>query len=231
MKKYYESVSCRKIDEGFAVFLDAAPARTALGLPVAAPTQALGEAIAQEWQAQGDVIRKETMPLTQLASMAVDLSGHRGAMMADILAYGDTDLICYRAGDAPGLNEQQALKLDPVIGWVEERFGIALKITDGVMPVKQPPENRMKLMAAISDFDDWQLAALAAAVKALGSLVLALAFMEGHVNGETAFALSHLEEEYETNDWGKDEEKEKRLRHLKGEIEAVERFKLLLGVG
>ena len=228
MKKQYKSVECELSGENYAVLLDRTPALTPLGTPYIIKSKALAQAIAAEWQAQGDVIVKNTMPLCQLACVALDMAAkNSGELCADILPYAETDLVCYRAGDIPALAQKQTQLLDPVIGWAEAAFGIALKIADGVMPVRQPPENKVKLLAVLSGLDEWKLAALAVAVKSLGSFVLGLALVKGRMDAQTAFTLSHLDEAYETEQWGADEEKDKRLHLLRQEIANVERLLFL----
>jgi len=229
MKKLYKSVSYEKVLSGFALRFDGKPARTPAGNPFILQGEALALAVTKEWQGQGETLRKDTMPLAQLACVAIDLAGaRREEVIADILPYGETDLVCYRAGDIPALAKEQAEMLDPIMAWAGGRFGITLHVTHDMMPIAQPEGNKAKLAQALSGYDDWRLAALAASVKALGSLVLALALTEGHINAEEAFHLSHLEESYETRQWGDDEEKENRMRRLKEDIAATERFLSLL---
>jgi chaperone required for assembly of F1-ATPase len=136
--------------------------------------------------------------------------------------------VCYRAGNAPALLQRQGEMLDPVLAWAKAHFGVELNVTDGVMPVSQPAANRARLKDKMNEYDHWKFAALTAGAKPLGSLILALALIEGRIDAATAFDLSHLEEAYETDKWGADEEKEKRLKRLKEEISCVEEFLMLL---
>jgi chaperone required for assembly of F1-ATPase len=229
MVKRYKTVSCVKHAEKYAVLLDGKPARTPSGEPLLLPSQALAQAVAHEWQSQGKVIRKNTMPLTQIACIAIDLVGRQREKVAeDLLGYIDTDLVCFRAGDVPDLVRQQGELLDPVLAWAKERFGVQFLITGGVMPLRQPADIQEKLSRALASYDDWKLAALAAAVKPLGSLILGLALTEGHINAQAAFMLSQLEESYETARWGIDEEKEAKRLGLASEIESAERLLHLL---
>jgi chaperone required for assembly of F1-ATPase len=229
MKKIYKTVSCEITHSGLSLCLDGKSARTPAGNAFQIPTSALAEAVAEEWRAQGENVRKETMPLSHIASVAIDLAAKkRGEVIADILPYGDTDLVCYRAGDIPALKNQQSESLDPMVAWASKRFGVVLRVTDGVMPLAQPEDNKEKLAASLSSYDEWKLAVLACAVGPLGSLVLALALIEGYIDAETAFRLSQLEESYETEKWGEDEEKQIRTRNLRDTIVAVGRFLHLL---
>jgi chaperone required for assembly of F1-ATPase len=229
MKKPYKSADYKRHPSGAILVLDGRPARTPGGNEFLLPNEKLAQAVAREWQEQKDVIRKETMPLTQLACVALDLAApKRDAVLKDILPYGETDLICYRAGDTQELVREQALLLDPIVNWAQEHFGVTLNVTDGVMPVKQPAENKAKFADALAAYDAWKLAALAVSVKLLGSLVLGFAFVEKRIDAGEAFRLSHLEELFETRAWGEDEEKEAKLKKVRGELEAMERFLGLL---
>lgn len=228
-KKYYKSVSCEETPSGTTLCLDGKPARTPAGNSFVMHSTALARAVAEEWRSQGEIVRKEVMLLTQVACVAIDFAGQqREAVIADMLPYGGTDLICYRAGHIPQLAYSQAQLLDPIVAWAGERFGIALRMTEGIMPVEQPEDGKAKLAALLSAYDDWKLAAVAAVVKPLGSVILALALVEGRISAEEAFHLSHLEENFETGQWGGDEEKERRMQKLREEITAIEKYLRLL---
>src|SRR5579872_2791377 len=115
MKKAFKLATCGHLPGGYALLLDGKTARTPMGKPFVVQSAALGEAVALEWQAQGGAVRKETMPLTQTACIAIDLAvEQREEVLADLLAYAETDLICYRAGDVPALASRQKEILDPI---------------------------------------------------------------------------------------------------------------------
>jgi len=227
-ERKYKSVAYEKSAPGFALLLDGRIALTPLGNHYYIKSEALVKVISAEWSAQEKHIRRETMPLTQIASVAVDFAAvRREELCADLLSYSDTDLVCYRAGDVPALRRAQE-GLDSMITWAEGRFGISLVVTDGVMPVRQPPQNKEKLAQALFTYDDWRLAAIAVAAKPLSSLILALAFIEGVLDADAAFRLAHLEEIFETEKWGRDEEKESRMDKLKEDVAAVAEYLALL---
>jgi chaperone required for assembly of F1-ATPase len=136
--------------------------------------------------------------------------------------------VCYRAGNIPVLHKRQEELLSPIIAWAEHRFRIELTVTDELMPVLQSPANILKLRTALSEYDDWKLAVAASITKPLGSLILTLALTERHINAEDAFCFSHLEETYETEQWGEDEEKQTRMQKIKEEILAAEQFLICL---
>lgn len=213
----------------FGILLDGKSALTPLGMPLVLPHAALAEAIAQEWVEQENEIRKYTMPLTHIACVAIDVVGHkRNDVTDDILEYADTDLVCYRAGNIPELQQLQDALLNRVIQCVTEQLGIQLAITSDLMPVAQPIINKPILKKVFSRFSEWKLAGLISVTKSLGSLILAFALSENHITGAEAFRLSHLEEAYETECWGQDEEKSSSMLRMEQEILAVERYFSLL---
>ena len=82
---------------------------------------------------------------------------------------GSNDLLCYRATDS-ALRATEDTAWSPWTGWAEQRFGIALAITAGIMPVEQGPAVHAAFKTALEDMSDYTLAGLGVIVPALGSL-------------------------------------------------------------
>lgn len=223
-------LTIEKNSDDFGLILKNKPLRTPAGNALAVPCLSLAEALVAEWQGQGEKVNKSLLALTPIACVAVDLALHnREALLADVVPYIDTDLVCYRAGDCPELLEQQAALLAPLVEWIKEQHGIILHTTTSVMPIAQPAGNQERLRNILVGFPPFKLAAFAVAVKPLGSAVLALALVERRILAEDAFRLAHLEETYETEQWGADEEKEAYQAAKKKDVLAVGQFLSLLG--
>ena len=62
-----------------------------------------------------------------------------------------------------------------------------------------------------------------------GSAVLALAVALGRLTPEEAWALAHVDEDWQINKWGEDAEATARREHRWGEFEAACRMLKLLG--
>jgi chaperone required for assembly of F1-ATPase len=164
------------------------------------------------------------MFLTKCANTAIDrTAGHEEAVVESILAYAN-DLLCYRAEAPADLVARQSENWDPLLDWLEARFGVKLRIGTGIAHVEQEEAALAKLRAAIGAHDAFTLTALYAAATLCGSLVLALALAEGRLTAEEAFALSHLDERYQAEKWGTDGEAEKRARAMAAELDAAARF-------
>lgn len=207
-KRFYAEARTREEDGAWQLRLDGRPARTPQRNLLAAPTQALGAAIAAEWNAQGATIDPALMPVTRLANSALDgVAARMDEVRADILAYVGTDLLCYRAGQPEGLVERQAALWDPILAWAERRFGVRFVLAEGVMHVRQPERTLQALGDAIGALDDaFALTGLHMATTLTGSALIALAVMEGDLGVEDAWAAAHVDEDWNMQLWGEDEE-------------------------
>lgn len=222
MKRVYKEVSLVALPEGWQPALDGKPLRTPGGRALLLTRIALAEAIAAEWRAQGEEILPAAMPLTQLASTALDrIATARPAIVDQLVAYGASDLLCYRAGAPEDLVERQRRAWDPLLLWAEAALGAPLVTTTGVLPVAQPAASLERLRARLDGYDDFRLSGVQSAVAALGSLVLGLALAERHLSAEEAFALSQLDETYQSELWGLDREAEAARHSLFKDISAA----------
>jgi len=229
MKRFYQVAAVEPADGGFTVALDGKPVRTPAKAALTVASRALAAAIADEWQAQQGELKPAELPLTRLASTAIDLvTPRRAEVIAGIAKYAGTDLVCYRAAHPPELAERQHQAWQPLIDWAELRYEAPLHVTAGIVPRPQPETSLAAYEAAVAAQDDMTLAALNLATAACGSLVLALALLEGRIDAEAAFTLSQLEETYEIERWGEDAEQTQRRAALREDIALAERFFALL---
>jgi chaperone required for assembly of F1-ATPase len=202
MKRFYKEVS---VSAERGVLLDVRPVRTPRKALLTLPTQALAEAIATEWRAQGDEIKPETMRLSGLANSAIDLiAPDPKAFAAGLAAYGESDLLCYRADEPPELVTRQLAAWEPLLEWAQTRYDVTFTRVSGIMHKAQPAETITRLGAAISARDAFELAALSHIVTISGSLVIALAVLERQIEPDAAFDIAHLDELYQAEQWGED---------------------------
>ncbi len=229
MRRIYKVAAAVALEEGYGVTLDGKPLRTPAKRPLVAPVSALAEAIAEEWQAQGDTVDPYTMPMMRLTSIAIDLVAPRRAeILAELVNYAGTDLVCYRADHPPELIQRQRDTWQVLVDWATLRFDAPLTVTSGILPVSQPPATLSAFAAALEAYDAMRLTALHAVTTACGSLVIALALLENRLDAETAFAASQLDESYQIEKWGEDSEQAARRAGLREDIEAAARFAAFL---
>ena len=233
MKRFYKEVSLSALDGvGFEIHLDQRPVRTPLRNPLQIPGKTLAAAISEEWAAQDENIDVDTMPFTRIAATAVDrVRSDRAGYTDQIAAFAETDLVCYRAPAPSGLVVMQSRAWQPLLDWSRDTYGAMLKVTEGISPVEQNPEDVRRLRDALDDHDEFELAALSVATAASGSLVIALALAREHIDARAAFEACQLDESYQNAIWGVDPEAERRREILRADIEASARFLELLSAG
>ena len=217
------------VPAGYGVLLDGRLAKTPGRRDLIVPTAALATAVAAEWDAQQGEIRPVAMPLTGIAIRAIDrVAVEREAVVDQVASFATTDLVCYRAAHPPVLALRQQAVWQPLIDWAVLRYDAPLAVTVGVIPSGQPAASLRALAAAVAEQGDFSLAALHAATVASGSLIIALALFEGHLDPAEAFAASQLDESFQIEAWGEDAEQAERRQALAEEIEVAARFVSLL---
>ena len=147
------------------------------------------------------------MPLTAIAYAAIDrVKAARDEIIEETAAFAGSDLLCYRAAEPDELVTRQKTMWDPFIDWAEERFGVNMVLTEGVIPVEQPQHSLQTIRKRVDGCNDMVLAALNSATKLTGSLVLALALAEGHADAPAVWAAAQLDEEFQNEQYGEDGE-------------------------
>ena len=223
--RFYTDVSVVSQGQGFTVLLDGKPIRTPAGAELVLPTRALAEGIAEEWRTQGEKVRPETMILTKLANTAIDrIAVHRRTVIAQIVSYARSDVLCYRADRPDALVALQRRTWDPILDWARERYGAILICGAGIGFVEQQQESLDALERVLDDYDSFGLSGLQAAAGLLGSAVIALALAEGKLSAQEAFAAAELDENYQADQWGRDFEAEKRRANNLAELTAIDQF-------
>lgn len=228
-RRFYRDVAMRQSAEGWEVTLDGKLLRSPAKAPLLLPNEALAAAIRAEWDAQEDRIQPQSMPMMQFASTAVDrVMPNRAKIVEDIAAYGGSDLICYRAGGPEALAQRQQEHWQPLVDWANSRFDVALRTTTGIMAVEQSTHSLRTLARAVDLLDPWRLTAIAGVTTVAGSLVIALALLEGRLTPEAAIAAAQLDEIFQAERWGEDAEAVARRHSQAQDIIEAARFLALL---
>ena len=205
--RFWSEATAVPAEGGHQVRLDARVLRTPSKSPLILPTRAMAEAVAAEWAAAGERIDPLAMPVTRSANSAIDKVAVQRAEVADLLAeYGATDLLCYRAEEPQALVERQAREWDPLLDWARRARGADLRTTRGVMPARQDPEALARLRAPLDAASPFALTALHDLIALSGSLVIGIAVSDGAWDAEDVWRRSRLDEIWQAEQWGEDEE-------------------------
>ena len=229
MKRFYSSATVEQCAGGFGISLDGRPVRTPARTALRVPSKALAEALCEEWNAQGDRVDPGSMPLTQLANTAIDrMPDARRETVAELVRYGETDLLCYRAERPETLAGRQEALWQPLLDWLQRRFGIALRVVNGMLPQPQDPHAIARLEQVVGAYADFDLTALHLGATSAGSIAIGLAMLEGEITAERAAEAAFLDERHQIEQWGADEEAEARLARAHADIALAWRFGHLL---
>lgn len=206
-KRFWKTASVVALNDGYTVQLDARPVKTPAKALLVVPTESMAQAIAAEWDAQVGKIDPMTMPVTRGANAAIDkVSTQKDEVVAMLAAYGDSDLLCYRATNPEELVSLQRQAWDPLLDWAATAMQAPLISADGVMHVPQDQAVLDRLTSEVARQTAFQLAGFHDLVSMSGSLVLALAVIHARLAPGEAWALSRVDEEYQISQWGADEE-------------------------
>jgi len=225
VKRFWKEATVDPDGSGFAILLDGKPVRTPARNPLVVPSRQLAEALAQEWNAAGETVDPRAMPATGLANAAIDHVAPDPESFARTLArYGESDLLCYRADAPRELRSRQEQAWDELLAWARRRFDVDFETTCGIVHVPQADATVNRLGHAVVALDPFRLAALSPLVTIGGSLVAALAVMEKAVNADEAWEAVTVDERWQREQWGEDEEAEKALSIRRHDFFAAAQF-------
>ena len=206
-KRFWKAASVVQIADGFTVQLDGRTVKTPAKQALQVPTHAMASAIAVEWDAQEDVINPNTMPVTKTANAAIDKVTVQHAEVADMLAaYGDSDLLCYRADAPEELVTRQATLWNPMLDWAADALNARLATRTGVIHSPQDPAVIAQLYRRTHALDAFELAAFHDLVSLSGSLVLGFATALDARSVAELWDLSRLDETWQEEQWGEDDD-------------------------
>ncbi len=206
-KRFWDGAEVSAVDGGFTVTLDGRAIKTPAKAPLVVPTRALAEIIAQEWRDQPKVIDPSRMPATRAANAAIDkVTGQQAEVAKLVAAYGDSDLVCYRAEGPSDLIDREAAAWDSILDWAAHRYSYRPVAYTGVMHAPQSPALLASLEADVARFGVFELTALHDLVAFSGSLLIGLAVTDRFATPEALWKASRVDEDWQIEQWGEDEE-------------------------
>ena len=226
-KVFWKSVTVQKDGFDYVIYLDNHLLKTPKKSLIKLPNQKLADLVAKEWVEQINEIDYNIMPVNRLANAAIDKVGNNVDEVITLLGeYAGTDLLCYRVEEPNELIDQQILYWDPYIKWAEEKFGIKLNVTNGIVPIEQPVETMHLLISKMKNMSILKLTVFHELVTISGSYILGLAAVEKAMPSENIWNAAILDENWQSSAWGEDQEQKKNL-----ELKKVDFFKAIEVLG
>ena len=206
-KRFWADVAIEPISDGFTISLDRRSVRTPAKATMIIPTLKLAEYVAAEWDAQNEIIVLSSMPFTRTANAALDkVAPNRREVADNVAAYGDSDLLCYRANAPAGLVSRQAAAWDPILDWAAQNLQVRLRLRTGVVHSAQKPDELARLSQLVHALSDFELAAVYDLVSLSGSLIIGLSVARNAGPDAELWAASRIDEVWQREQWGEDAE-------------------------
>lgn len=221
-KRFYKVVSTSEAEHGWRVELDGRTPRTPAKRELKLPTKALADAVAAEWDTQETELDLARMTLTRLANVAIDRTPlTRDELVDEVMKYAGTDLLCYLANHPVELRERQEAHFRPLRDWAGREHGVMLLTTEGVMNAPQPPASLQAIGGYADSKDDFALTGLVFGLSLFGSALLSMAVAEGELSATDAFDISRIDEIWQAEQWGEDDEAALAAQEKTKEAEAL----------
>lgn len=220
--KFYKTAKADKLGDGFGVFLDGRRLVTPAKKPLIVANLALAQLIANEWNKQVDKIDTNIMPITRLVNVAIDRTPlTRDEIIAEIMKYASSDLLCYRTSKPQVLFETMGIMWDDVINWVNSKYAINFIVKTDSLELFQTKETLSKIGEIAAKYDDLHLTILVFLTALTGSAILGLSAIEKHLDAKEIFAKIRIEEDHNAKIWGYDDEDLAKAEGKKSDLEAA----------
>ncbi|MEI6642483.1 MAG: ATP12 family protein [Novosphingobium sp.] len=228
MKRFYKAVTVAAEGAGYRVMLDGRGLRTVGGRAQIVPSPKLAEALAAEWAGQGEEIDPACFVLRDLADYALDVvEAGKAGVIEELVPYGETDTLCYRAEPDEALGVRQRAVWEPLLTAAEARWDVRFVRVAGVIHRPQPPETLARLREELGHLDAFTLAALRNTAALAASLLLGLKALEPDADIDALWDAANLEEDWQAELWGKDAEALERRARRHAAFAAAARFAAL----
>lgn len=207
MKRFYQNAAVAARDGGWRVLLDGKPILSVGRRPQVVPSRDLAEVMAREWAEQDETIDPARFVMRDMADYAIDVvAPDRTQAISELLPYGETDTLCYRAEPGDPLRREQDRMWEPLLAAAEARHGLSFVRIGGIVHQPQPPATLAKLAEVLTEQDDFALAALRNLAGLAASLVIGLTALDDAVRTEDLWNAANLEEDWQAERWGSDAE-------------------------
>ena len=141
-----------------------------------------------------------------------EIAKNRGEVIDRLVRYSLTDMLLFW-GQEKDLIERQTEAWGPILKWAREELDAKFVTTQSLDVPEGNRTSGYRLKQFMETLSDRELTAFYAA-----------ALVKGKINAEEAFRAAFLDELWQAETWGADEEAENRRQTIKSEICEIEKF-------
>lgn len=228
MKKFYENVECKKYGEVYKIYLDGNELKTPMKNELSFYTEKLAIKIASEWEEQKYEINPQIMPFNRYANSIIDrILPNKKIVLDELIEYAQSDVICYRDGSNSELLTVQDKKWNPILEWFDKN-DMHFEVAYDVFPIEQDEKSVSNFKANLENLSLEELSLLYFASAISKSTLLSYALLNKKISAGELFELSLLEELWQAENWGKEEEAELKREQIRSEICCISEYLDLL---
>ncbi len=226
MKKFWKIVQVKKKSiNSYEILLDDKILRTPLKKKLIISNAKIAEEIYKEWNQDTNFIDTDNMIFYGIISTSIDkIYINRKLYIDDMLHFIDTDLICYRAENPDDLVRLQSKNWDPIISKVEKYINNKIAVFNGIMPVGQNKVIKNTITKSLTKFSDLEISVMHRITNITGSIFLALCVLKNDIIKKDVFELSYLDELWQAQNWGYEEEASRNRKKIKNELNRIVYF-------
>ena len=218
-KKFWKKIVLEIKNDLGVILLDGVELKSPNGQSLNLP-KIISEKVYIEWKSIVDEINPQLMPFYSYSVTAVDrVLTQKKYVVTQLENIFKMDLLCYRSGNDNKLKDLQDKQWQPILDWLEIKFGSKMFVNYDLMPRNQNEDELQKSIKFIETLDHFSLAAFHHIVGITGSFILGLAYYFNKCDADKLFELSFIEELYQIKKWGEDalakERREKIYKELK----------------
>ncbi len=163
------------------------------------------------------------MTLQKLKQATKEISQYREDIISRLMKYAETDLLLFWGTNEDLVAKQEKL-WQPLLEWAKEEFQTQFVKTQQLDVPVQDKKTGVRLKLFLESLSDKELAAYYLAALNMRSVLLAAALVKGRINAKEAFEAAYLEELYQAEMWGSDDEAETKRKERLQELCDIEKF-------
>lgn len=225
----WDKVDVLPVPEGYALAIAQKVLQSWGATPLVVPYKPLAEAMREEWRRQPKKIDKQDMPLTGMTLFVFEqVLEQREARIGELMAFLETDALCYRIEEPAELAARQCAAWDPWLQWAKQQWQVQPASTTSILPVTQPDALLKAAERWVREQPDFKLAALHQFITTLGSFILGAAVLEKAITPQQAYETAFLEEHFQREQWGEDSLATERLQGIERSLQQIAVFADLL---
>lgn len=163
------------------------------------------------------------MTIKKLTQATQEIANYRNDIIERLMKYAATDMLLFWGSDKK-LVEKQEKEWMPILAWARDEFDAKYKTTQGLDVSEENVKIGAKFEAFLHSLSDKQLAAFYMAALNMRSVLLASALVKGRITAKQAYGAAYLEELFQADTWGVDDEAEAKRLERKQELADIEKF-------